>query len=51
MVGGEMSQQKRKCEEEKCEEEGVGANLAHAEFALGRDDEDGDAQVAKGVKV
>jgi hypothetical protein len=51
MVGGEMFHQSCEREEEECEEEGVGADFAHAEFALGGDDEDGDAEVTKGVAV
>ena len=51
IAGGEMAEQRGDGEEEEGQEERVGADLAHAEFALGGDDEDGDAEVAEGVAV
>jgi hypothetical protein len=46
-----MAEQSGEGEEEECGEESVGANLAHAELALGGDDEDGNAEVTEGVAV
>src|ERR1700692_1527411 len=46
-----MLEQSCQRKQEKCEEESVRADLAHAEFALGRDNQDGDAEVAEGAAV
>ncbi len=46
-----MREERRDAEEEEGLEEGVGTDLAQAEFALGGDDEEGDAEVAEGVAV
>jgi hypothetical protein len=51
VVGGEVLQQSGDGKEKECLEEGVGVDLAHAEFALGGDDEEGDAEIAEAVTV
>ena len=51
LCGGEMTEQSCEGEEEKCLKEGIGPDFAHAEFALGGDDEEADAEVAEGVTV
>ena len=47
----EMPEKGREGEEEKCLKESVGADFAHTEFVLGRDDKKGDAEIAESVTV
>ena len=51
VIGGEVFEERGEGEDEEDLEESVGADLAHAEFALRGDDEDGDAEVAEDVAV
>ncbi len=51
MRGGEVAEQGGDGEEKEGEKKSVGADFAHAEFALGGDEEDRDAEVAESVAV
>jgi hypothetical protein len=46
-----MTEQSGECEEKECLKERVRTNFAYADFALSRDDEDGNAQIAEAIAI